>query len=253
MGRPAWQIKIITAFWPIRNILARMVGWPVIGRWMRLTFRGDRASFIPVKVDVERPDSVVLPGAVVEQFIKEASFRFILHQCLCRSLEPCANYPREIGCLFLGEGAREIAFELGREATVEEALAHHRQALTLGLIPMMGKLRWDSLWLGVKKADQLLTICHCCDCCCYFKLYRFFPQEAAKGLQKIEGLNVLIEKSCDGCGVCVERCFIKAMTVEGGKAVVGQDCRGCGRCAMVCPRQAVKILLFNPPHLQPVE
>ena len=244
MGRPSWQIQIITAFWPIRNFLARMVGWPIIGRWMRLTFKGDRASYIPVQVDVERPGTVALPGMVVERFIQESSFRFILHQCLCRSLEPCRHYPQEIGCLFLGEGAKEIDPSLGREATVEETLAHHRKALVLGLIPMAGKLRWDSLWLGVKQADRLLTICHCCDCCCYFKLYRLLPQEAARGLQKLEGLEVRVTaEKCDGCGICVERCFIQAMTLKEGKAVVGETCRGCGRCASVCPKQAVKVLI----------
>jgi len=243
MGRPAWQIKIITAFWPVRGFLARMVAWPVVGRWMRLTFRGDRANFIPVHVEVEKPGSVALPGQVVEQLIQEASFRFILHRCLCRSLEPCQRYPEEIGCLFLGEGAREIVSPLGREASVEEALAHHRKALALGLIPLLGRLRWDSLWLGVKRADQLLTICHCCDCCCYFRLYRILPAEVASSLQKLEGLEVRVEEACDGCGLCVVHCFIKAMTIQDGKALVGESCRGCGRCATVCPRQAVKVLL----------
>ena len=243
MGRPAWQIKIITAFWPVRGFLARMVAWPVVGRWMRLTFRGDRANFIPVHVEVEKPGSVALPGQVVEQLIQESSFRFILHRCLCRSLEPCQRYPEDIGCLFLGEGAREIVSPLGREASVEEALAHHRKALALGLIPLLGRLRWDSLWLGVKRADQLLTICHCCDCCCYFRLYRILPAEVASSLQKLEGLEVRVEEACDGCGLCVVHCFIKAMTIQDGKAVVGESCRGCSRCATVCPRQAVKVLL----------
>ena len=35
MGRPVWQIKIITLFWPWRNFMARMVGWPLLGRLMR--------------------------------------------------------------------------------------------------------------------------------------------------------------------------------------------------------------------------
>jgi UDP-glucose 4-epimerase len=143
----------------------------------------------------------------------------------------------------LGEGAREIVSSLGREASVEEALAHHQKALAMGLIPMVGKLRWDSLWLGVKHADQLLTICHCCDCCCYFKLYRFLPQEAARGLQKLEGLEVRVGEACNGCGICADRCFIGAMTIQNGKAIVGEKCRGCGRCAIVCPVKAVKVIL----------
>ncbi len=227
-----------------------MVGWPVLGRWMGSSFRGDRASYLPIHVDVPRPESVALPSLWVEKLIAEASYRFIFHRCLCRSLEPCGHYPREVGCLFLGEGAREIAPELGREATVEEAWAHHRRARECGLIPMVGKLRWDSIWLGVKRQDQLLTICHCCDCCCYFKIYRFLPPEAAGGLRKLEGLDIRVEEACDGCGVCVERCFIGAMKLQEGKAVVGEECRGCGRCALVCPQHAVKLVLPTEEGLQ---
>lgn len=250
MGRPAWQIKVLTTFWPWRNLLGKMVGWPIVGRFMRPTFRGDRAGYIPIRVDLERPGSVALPGRVVEKFIEESSFRFILHRCLCRSLERCQAYPREIGCLFLGEGAKEIVSSLGRVATVEEALAHHRKAVALGLIPMVGRLRWDSIWLGVKRADQLLSICHCCDCCCYFKVYRFLPGEVARSLQKLEGLEVRVGGACDGCGLCVVHCFMAAMTIQAGKAVVGESCRGCGRCATICPKQAVEIFLPSAESLE---
>jgi ferredoxin len=226
--------------------MARMVKWPLFGRWMKRTFKGDRAHYLPVQADVKAPESTVLPGEVVENLIRESSFRFILHRCLCRSLTPCRNFSPDIGCLFLGEGAREIDPSLGRQATVEETLAHHRRAIQLGLIPMAGTLRWDSLWLGVKQKDRLVTICHCCDCCCYFKIYRFLPEEAARGLRKLEGLEVRVGESCDGCGICVERCFIQAMQLRDGKAVVGENCRGCGRCALVCPKKAVEIILRPP-------
>ncbi len=227
----------------MRVFLARMVKLPVIGKLMSVTFRGDRASYIPVRVDLNPPGGTAVPAQMVEQCIPEASFRFALATCMCRSLEHCRSYPEEIGCLFLGEGAREIAPSLGEEVTEEKALAHHRKAVSLGLIPMVGRLKWDSLWLGVKRADRLLTICYCCDCCCYFRIYRYLPAAASNGLQKLQGLQIRVSDGCDGCGVCVERCFIGAMAIKERRAVAGESCRGCGRCASVCPKQAVAVIL----------
>ncbi len=215
---------------------------------MGRTFRGDRASYIPVGITLEVPESAVLPGEAVRRSIAAAPFRFILKTCMCRSLGPCRKYPQDIGCLFLGEGAREIDARLGREATVAEALAHYDRAAEFGLVPMAGRLRWDSIWLGVKNRDRLTTICFCCECCCYFKVYRFLPANAAAGLRRLEGLEVLVEACCNGCGICAEVCFIKAMRVENGKAVPGESCRGCGRCAKVCPQKAVKIILQGRAH-----
>ncbi len=251
MGRPAWQIRIITAFWPLRNVLARMVGWPLVGKWMARAFRGDRAGYIPVGIEVKRPESTVVPGEVLRRSISASSFRFILHRCMCRSLEGCRNFPRDIGCLFLGEGAREIDPALGREVTAAEALAHHEKAMGLGLVAMAGRVRWDAIWLGVKRADELLTVCFCCDCCCYFKVYRFLPGDSAAGLRRMEGVEVRVDPACDGCALCVERCFIQAMRLENGRAVPGENCRGCGRCAIVCPKKAVKIILHGDSEISP--
>lgn len=251
MGRPFWQIQIITAFWPLKNFLAQMVNWPLLGRWLKAAFRGDAASFIPVKVDLENPQSMPLPSPAVEKIISDAPYRFLLNRCLCRSLSVCQNFSADMGCLFLGQGAKEIAPSLGHEASAEEALAHHRRAVAVGLIPMVGRLKWDAIWLGVEKADKLLTICHCCDCCCYFRLYRHLPQEAKKGLRKLPGLEVRVHDArCNGCGICAQKCFMKAISIRNGKAVIGTECRGCGRCATFCPQKAIEIIL---PPLEIIE
>jgi Fe-S-cluster-containing hydrogenase component 2 len=59
----------------------------------------------------------------------------------------------------------------------------------------------------------------------------------------LEGLKIQVQESCDGCGVCVQRCFIGAMSLRNGKAIVGESCRGCGRCALVCPIEAVRVVI----------
>ena len=241
MARPSWQTRIIFSLWPFRYVLAAMAGWPVIGALARRAFQGDKASYIPIGITLDLPGSVPAPTQIVTRIIGEASFRFLLHKCVCRDLEGCSHYPVEAGCLFLGEGAREIAPGLGREVSEAEALAHHERAVAAGLIPVVGRLRWDSMWLGVKRADRLVTLCHCCECCCYFKIYRFLPDRVSRDLRKLEGLEVKVGEDCDGCGLCVEKCFIQAMSVKDGRAVIAEECRGCGRCASVCPRKAIQV------------
>lgn len=243
MGRPLWQIQLITAFWPFKNILAQMVNWPIIGPWLKSAFQADRAAFIPINVDIEKPGSIPLPSPVVERLIINSPYRFILHRCLCRTLSLCENYPHNLGCLFLGRGAQEIISSLGKEASAKEALAHHHQAIAKGLVPMVGKLKWDALWLGVENARQLITICHCCHCCCYFRLYRFLPAEAKRGLQKLPGLEVHVNNNCHGCGLCARKCFMEAIKIVNGRAIIGSECRGCGRCAIFCPNRAIEIIL----------
>lgn len=45
---------------------------------------------------------------------------------------------------------------------------------------------------------------------------------------------------CEGCGVCVQRCPVGAISLVGGKAAIdGDKCIGCGTCAQVCPRGAI--------------
>lgn len=56
--------------------------------------------------------------------------------------------------------------------------------------------------------------------------------------------------ACDGCGDCVERCYIGAIKVAHGKAVISDKCRGCGRCATICPPKAVKVSIEDDEFLE---
>ena len=45
---------------------------------------------------------------------------------------------------------------------------------------------------------------------------------------------------CVGCGLCVETCQRKAISIYAGMSRIDQDkCIGCGLCADVCPQQAI--------------
>ena len=48
-------------------------------------------------------------------------------------------------------------------------------------------------------------------------------------------------ESCIGCGKCVERCPVKAMTLNSDDEAVynRENCFGCGLCVTTCPTDAL--------------
>lgn len=206
----------------------------------RFFFDGDYLTYLPAKEAIKPREKVVLPGVVVDHFIEKAAYRFLMDTCICRESNGCAAYPHDIGCLFIGEAARGINPGLGREVTAEEARALQRRAESLGLVNLVGKNRIDTIWLGVSPGERLLTVCHCCECCC---LWHILPDAAGCGqvLHRLEGVQVRVEDHCTGCGDCVPVCFVRAISVRDGSAVIGDQCRGCGRCVITCPHGAITL------------
>ncbi len=48
------------------------------------------------------------------------------------------------------------------------------------------------------------------------------------------------EGACAGCGDCVERCAMEALSVAGEMICVNSaHCIGCGNCVLVCPTEAL--------------
>lgn len=55
--------------------------------------------------------------------------------------------------------------------------------------------------------------------------------------------RLIVQDWCVGCGQCVKRCGLGALTLAAGKAVVDLDrCARCGYCAGVCPEFCLKVI-----------
>jgi UDP-glucose 4-epimerase len=204
-------------------------------------------STIPINKDIEGAEGIALPEEVLDRLIDISNYRVILEQCACRGIYGCEHYPKDVGCIFMGEAARKIPRDYSREATKEEAKAHVRKALGAGLVPIVGEARADYELLRIPYDGKLLTNCFCCECCCLSRAFRRGPVATVDGIMHpVEGLSVEVTDACVGCGTCEKTCFIEAIKVRAGRAVIDDYCRVCGRCAAACPHDAIRLKLDNP-------
>ena len=51
----------------------------------------------------------VLPSEVLKEMIRKSTYHFIMNFCICRVSTDYKDYPHELGCLFLGKGAKKIS------------------------------------------------------------------------------------------------------------------------------------------------
>lgn len=203
-----------------------------------------QVTFIPVAEDVPPPQSTVLPRQAVAELIRESSHRFIYHGCICRQQEGCRNYPRDLGCIFLGRAASRMHPSLGHPASVEECLEHLERASREGLTGMVGHIWFDALALGLlRHFGDFLVLCFCCDCCCLARTdMRRAGEEFKRAIRRLEAVRVRVTDRCRGCGTCAENCFVGAISLHRGRARIDElACKGCARCSQLCPNGAIEV------------
>jgi UDP-glucose 4-epimerase len=253
MGFDRKTVDLLAGLNKYRDVLLKSLNVPLLGSALKhmMDQKGTVFTYIPVNAALEVSSSVALPITIAEHFIHEASHRVILDYCPCRRAMDCGKYDVNLGCLFMGEGAREIHTpEVGRSAGIVEATGHLHRAVAAGLVPVVGKVKFDAAYLGVKTHHRLMTICFCCSCCCLARGLHYAPRDVRNVMVKLEGVEVKTTGECTGCGACVDVCIFNQRTIVDGRAVTGEECKGCGRCANACPNGAIEIRVENPDYIR---
>ena len=254
---PRVTVKVMRFFFNSRYRLAR---WTRKSGFFnrivrRIMFDKDDMIVIPkdgvavprrITMDLDIPDAgdrTVLPSDAVKSVLRKMDGIFIMNFCLCRRSNSCEDYPRDMGCIFLGEGTKNIPPEFGHVASPEEAEEYLDRCAENGLVHIMGRNKLDRIWLSTGKKNRLMTICNCCPCCCLWNVTRDISQDIGGVFKRMDGVSVTADASkCIGCGMCQDICFTKAITIEDGVCIIDDPkCRGCGRCADVCPNEAIAV------------
>lgn len=214
----------------------------------KMLFEDDEIIVIPNTINVnqkiESEGSEFLPTDVIKEVIKRSKDIVIMNSCLCRSSNGCEDYPQDIGCIFLGPTARKIPEHIGHLATVEEALAQVDEADAAGLSHIIGRNKIDTVWMNIRPGRGLLTICHCCPCCCLWKVYPNLDTSISGKLEKLDGVSVeLHEENCRMCNKCLDEvCMFDAISLKDNKINIDyNNCRGCGLCVNACKFDAITV------------
>ncbi len=252
MGSPYWIRTLINKTFSQRFFWAKLTNYPVFGRIIdHALFEKDDIFYlpkdktIPINASLEDPDSLMAPSRIIEHFIKAAKTRWIMDFCICRDSAKCKNYPIDLGCIFLGEAAKNINPKFGRLVSEQEALDHAGRCREAGLVHLIGRNKLDTVWLQVGPSERLMTICNCCPCCCLWKVLPIISPTIGNKVHRMPGVSVQVTDQCVGCGLCTKDvCFVNAIHMENNRAVIDQQvCRGCGRCVAVCPKDAIEVVV----------
>ena len=211
-------------------------------------FEDDEIIVIPntisVNKKIESEGSEFLPTEIIKEVIKRCDDIVIMNSCLCRTSNNCQDYPQDIGCIFLGPTSKRIPEHIGKKASVEEALEQVDRADEAGLSHIIGRNKIDTVWMNVRPGKGLLTICHCCPCCCLWKVYPNLDDDITDKLERRDGVTVsLSEENCRMCKKCLDEvCMFNAIGLKDNKITIDHDtCRGCGLCANTCKFGAINI------------
>lgn len=248
-------VYLLEKFFPQRFKIAKLTKNPIISKIAeKMLFDKNNLTILPkdntVEIKINKKispiESVIVPSKIVEHFINEANTHFIMDFCICRESMNCKNHKIDLGCLFMGDSAKEINKEFGRIVTKEEALDHIKKCQNNGLVHIIGRDKLDEMWLGVKSGLKLLTVCNCCSCCCLWKMLPYLDKNLSSSVKKLPGSKIVVTNDCIGCGKCTENiCFINAIFLKNDKAKISEECLICGRCAEICPNNAIKIIIHD--------
>jgi ferredoxin len=246
MGNKKRVVQLWLSLWPLTHFVKRISSYTPFRQLFSplLKERLFDVTFIPINEDIPPPENVMLPRQVLRELVKASSHRFIYDGCICRKEEECENYPRDLGCLFLGEAAAHLHPSLGHRAGIEESLEHIEKMAEAGLTGMIGRIWMDATVLGVlRNFGRFLVVCFCCDCCCVVRTdLRKASPELKAGIKRLQAVRVSITDKCRGCGTCASNCFVAAINLRDGRAVIDQAaCKACGRCSSLCPQEAIEV------------
>ncbi len=186
---------------------------------------------IPVRESIPL-QTEAMPYEIAEEIVRSRT-TIAVANCICRQEMQIAGQgctkPHETCMTFGGAAEHYVRTGRGRRVSQDEALTILALADQAGLVLQPGN------------AKRPAFICACCGCCCgILRNVKKHPQPA--NIVSSPYMAVHTVEICSGCGTCVERCQMDAITLPNGTAELNQArCIGCGLCVSTCETGALTL------------
>jgi len=184
----------------------------------------------------------VLPYDDVREILLSAR-TFHLRDCICRAQQDQlgsrkCDFPVNM-CLSFSDTERSTD---NGDITRDEALAILEKSDQVGLVHTV-----SNVLQGVG------YVCNCCGCCCAI-LRSVNDWGIENSVAYANYFAVIDPEICAGCGDCIKRCQVHAISEGDGVSVVDRArCIGCGLCVTGCPHEVAVLErraepeIINPP------
>jgi electron transport complex protein RnfB len=164
---------------------------------------------------------------------------FTLRDCICRVQQKHmgneCSFPFRSCLSFSASESSSVQDSISKE----EALAFLDEAEELGLVHTV-----SNVMKGVG------YVCNCCGCCC--GLLRGITEWGIEN--SVASANYyaeIIAQECVGCGTCVERCQVHAISEDDVPVVDREKCIGCGLCVTGCQNGATRLVRKSDSEIVP--
>jgi electron transport complex protein RnfB len=172
----------------------------------------------------------ILPYDDVRQILLSAK-SFGLQDCICRVQQDQIGHRRcdfpVRTCLYFSSFERPPS---AVDVSKEEALEFLDRAEEIGLVHTV-----SNVMKGVG------YVCNCCGCCC--AIMRGINEYGIENsVAQANYYAVIDPDECLGCGTCIKRCQVHAISEKDGVSVVDRKrCIGCGLCVTGCPNKVARL------------
>ena len=184
---------------------------------------------IPVGQSIEG-NLEVLPYERAEELVKSHE-KYAVAPCICRR-----------GAKFIGSGCEapeESCLMFGDWADYYVRNGQGRYVDRNDILDILTKADKSNLVLQPSNSREISFLCTCCGCCCgaLLRLKQLpKPSEAVAS----PFIAAATPETCEGCGTCLDRCQMQALTLVNEQVVLNSDrCIGCGLCVSTCPTESL--------------